>query len=211
LRKSLVSGAALPPSLRADLEARGVKTRQAYATAELGIIAYETDGPDGALAPGLFVNDDVIVEIVRAGSGDPVALGAVGEVVVTALRGDFPLLRLATGDLSAFLDSTRIRGWMGRADQTTKVKGMFVHPAEVIEIGKRHPELGALRLVVRREGEQDAMTLKAEVAAPGASLAEAVAATMQAVTKLRGDVEFVAPGSLPNDGKTIADERTVGA
>jgi len=211
LRKSLVSGAALPPSLRADLEARGVKTRQAYATAELGIIAYETDGPDGALAPGLFVNDDVIVEIVRAGSGDPVALGAVGEVVVTALRGDFPLLRLATGDLSAFLDSTRIRGWMGRADQTTKVKGMFVHPAEVIEIGKRHPELGTLRLVVRREGEQDAMTLKAEVAAPGASLAEAVAATMQAVTKLRGDVEFVAPGSLPNDGKTIADERTVGA
>jgi phenylacetate-CoA ligase len=209
LRKAFVSGAALPPSLRAELEARGVKTRQAYATAELGVVAYESDGPDERLAPGLEVNADVLLEIVRPGGGDPVAEGAVGEIVGTALRGDYPALRIATGDLSAFLDSQRIRGWLGRADQTTKVKGMFVHPSGVIEIGKRHPELGALRLVVRREGEQDAMILKAELAKPAEGLAEAVAATMQAVTKLRGRVEFLAPGALPNDGKTIADERPV--
>ena len=207
LRKALVSGAALPASLRTELEARGVRTRQAYASAELGVIAYENDGPDGALAPGLKVDADIFVEIVTPGSGEAAAHGAGGEVVVTALRGHFPLLRFATGDLSAFLEPQRIRGWLGRADQTTKVKGMFVHPAEVIEIGRRHPELGALRLVVRREGEQDAMTLKAETATPSPALADAVAATMQAVTKLRGHVEFVARGALPNDGKTIADER----
>ena len=207
LRKALVSGAALPASLRAELETRGVRTRQAYASAELGVIAYETDGPDGALAPGLKVDADIFVEIVTPGSGEASPPGAVGEVVVTALRGHFPLLRFATGDLSAFLEPQRIRGWLGRADQTTKVKGMFVHPAEVIEIGRRHPELGALRLVVRREGEQDAMTLMAETATPSPALAETVAATMQAVTKLRGNVEFIAKGALPNDGKTIADER----
>ena len=210
IRKAFVSGAALPPSLRADLEGRGVKTRQAYATAELGIVAYETDGPDGKVAPGLHVNADILLEIVRPGSGDPVAIGAVGEVVATAVRGDFPILRLATGDLSAFLVPTRIRGWMGRADQTAKVKGMFVHPSEVVEIGKRHPELGTTRLVITRENEQDSMKLRAEVAEPRAGLAAEVAATMQAVTKLRGAVEFVAPGALPNDGKTIADERPVG-
>jgi phenylacetate-CoA ligase len=207
LRKAFVSGAALPPSLRAELEGRGIRARQAYASAELGVIAYENDGPDGALAAGLAVNADVYVEIVRPGGGDPVAAGAVGEVVVTALRGDFPLLRLATGDLSAFLEAGRIRGWMGRADQTTKVKGMFVHPGEVVEIGRRHPELGALRLVVRRAGEQDEMTLMAEIADPRPGLAEAVAESMRAITKLRGGVAFVAPGVLPNDGKTIADER----
>jgi phenylacetate-CoA ligase len=207
LRKALVSGAALPASLRGDLEARGVRTRQAYASAELGVIAYETDGPDGSLAQGLKVDADILVEIVIPGSGEPAPHGAIGEVVVTALRGHYPLLRFATGDLSAFLESTRIRGWMGRADQTTKVKGVFVHPADVIEIGRRHPELGALRLVVRRDGEQDAMILMAETSAPGPTLAEAVAATMQAVTKLRGSVELVAKGALPNDGKTIADER----
>jgi phenylacetate-CoA ligase len=207
LRKALVSGAALPASLRAELESRGVKTRQAFATAELGMIAYETDGPDGAPAPGLQVADDIWLEIVRPGGADPLGVGAVGEIVVTALRGNFPLLRLATGDLSAFLNTGHIRGWMGRADQTTKVKGMFVHPSEVVEIGKRHPELGALRLVVRREREQDAMTLLAEVESPREGLIEAVAQTLQAVTKLRGAVEFVGPGALPNDGKTIADER----
>ncbi len=210
LRKALVSGAALPASLRAELEGRGVRTRQAFATAELGVIAYETDGPDGAPAPGLQVAEDIFVEIVRPGGGDPVGLGAVGEIVVTALRGNFPLLRLATGDLSAFLDATRIRGWMGRADQTTKVKGMFVHPSEVVEIGRRHPELGALRLVVGREREQDAMTLLAEIEGAREGLVEAVAETLQAVTKLRGAVQFVAPGTLPNDGKTIADERAAG-
>ena len=137
----------------------------------------------------MHVNDDVWMEIVRPGGSEPLAIGAVGEIVVTALRGNFPLLRFATGDLSAFVDVTRIRGWMGRADQTTKVKGMFVHPSEVVEIGKRHPELGALRLVVRREREQDSMTLLAEISAPRAGLSEAVAQTLQAVTKLRGDVE----------------------
>jgi phenylacetate-CoA ligase len=207
LRKALVSGAALPASLRSELEQRGVRTRQAYASAELGVIAYETEDADGALEPGLKVHADILVEIVTPGSGDAAPSGAVGEVVVTALRGNYPLLRFATGDLSAFLARDRIRGWMGRADQTTKVKGMFVHPADVIEIGRRHRELGALRLVVRREREQDAMVLMAEVANPSADLAQSVAATMEAVTKLRGDVEFVAKGALPNDGKTIADER----
>ena len=207
LRKALVSGAALPASLRRELEDRGVKTRQAFATADLGLIAYETDGPEGEPAPGLQIADDILLEIVRPGGGDPLGISAVGEIVVTALRGGFPLLRFATGDLSAFLDTSRIRGWMGRADQTTKVKGIFVHPSEIVEIGKRHPELGALRLVVRRDGEQDAMTLFAEVGSPPEGLAEAVAGSLQAVTKLRGAVQFVAPGSLPNDGKTIADER----
>ena len=210
IRKALVSGGALPASLRAEMEARGVKTRQAYATAELGVIAYETDGPDGALEPGLQVNDDVHLEIVRPGSGDPLGQGAVGEVVVTALRGRFPLLRFATGDLSAFLDATRIRGWLGRADQTTKVKGMFVHPSAIVEAAKRHPELSAVRLIVRREGEQDVMTLMVETEAGSDALAQNLAASLQATTKLRGRVEFVAPGTLPNDGKTIADERAVG-
>jgi len=209
INKALVSGAALPLSLRAELEARGVKTRQAFATAELGIIAYETDDSNGALAPGMLVNQDIGLEIVRPGSGDPLPIGGVGEIVVTALRGKFPLLRFATGDLSAYLDAERIKGWMGRADQTTKVKGLFVHPSEVVEVGKRHPELGPLRLVVSRRDEQDEMILRTELTSPGEGLAERVAATLQALTKLRGTVEFVAPGSLPNDGKTIADERPV--
>jgi len=208
--KAFVSGGALPGSLRAEMEGRGVRTRQAFATAELGVIAYETDGPDGAVQPGMKVADDIWLEIVRPGSGDPLPSGGVGEIVVTMLRGRYPLLRFATGDLSAFSEPGRIKGWMGRADQTTKVKGMFVHPSEVVQIGKRHSEIGALRLVVTREGEQDAMVLRAEVAAPAPGLAEKVAATMQAITKLRGAVEFVAPGSLPNDGKTISDERPVG-
>jgi phenylacetate-CoA ligase len=204
IKKALVSGAALPPSLRAELEGRGVKTRQAFATAELGVIAYETED-----ATGMRVNEDILLEIVRPGSGDPLPVGGVGEIVVTVLRGNFPLLRFATGDLSAYLDGERIKGWMGRADQTTKVKGLFVHPSEVVEVGKRHPELGALRLVVRRRDEQDEMILRAELATAEDGLAERVAATLQAVTKLRGLVELVDPGSLPNDGKTIADERPV--
>jgi phenylacetate-CoA ligase len=210
IRKAFVSGAALPASLRAELEGRGVRTRQAFATAELGVIAYETDGADAKPLAGMKVDEDIWLEIVRPGSGHPLPLGGVGEIVVTALRGNFPLLRFATGDLSAFIDATRIRGWMGRADQTTKVKGMFVHPSEVVEIGKRHRELGVLRLVVRREGEQDVMTLRAEIASPAPGLAEDVAKTLQAITKLSGAVEFFAPGALPNDGKTIADERPVG-
>jgi phenylacetate-CoA ligase len=166
----------------------------------------------------MIVNETLIVEIVRPGSGDPVPEGEVGEVVVTSFNPDYPMIRLATGDLSAVLpgvspcgrSNMRIRGWMGRADQTTKVKGMFVRPELVVEVAKRHPGLERVRLVVSREGEQDAMTLMAECAAPEPGLAEAVAATLQAVTKLRGAVRVVAPGSLPNDGKVIADERPVG-
>ncbi len=208
LNKALVSGAALPPSLRAELEGAGVKTRQAYATADLGVIAYETDGADGALLPGMLVNDDLIVEIVIPGTDEPAASGKVGEVVVTRLQADYPLLRFATGDLSAWASPGRLKGWMGRADQSAKVRGLFVHPSQIVEIGKRHPELGALRLVVRREGEQDAMTLHAETANPNGALSQAVAATLQAVTRLRGEVALVALASLPNDGKIIVDERS---
>ena len=213
LARGLVSAAALPASLRHELGDRGVKVLQCYATAELGVIAYESDALEG-----MIVNETLLVEIVRPGSGDPVADGEVGEVVVTSFNPDYPMIRLATGDLSAVLagrspcrrTNMRIKGWMGRADQTTKVKGMFVHPAQVAEVGRRHPELGRLRLAVTREAEQDVMTLKAECGAPAAELERAVAATLQSVTKLRGAVEIVAPGSLPNDGKVIADERPVG-
>jgi len=210
LKRALVSGAALPSSLRAELDGRGVATLQCYAIAEVGVLAYETAARDG-----MIVNEHVIVEIVRPGTGDPIADGEVGEVVVTSFNADYPMIRLATGDLSAVLPgrspcgrtNMRIKGWMGRADQTTKVKGMFVHPGQVAEVARRHPELGRVRLGVTRAGEQDAMTLSAECAAPAAGLVEAVAATLQSVTKLRGDVKLVAPGTLPNDGKVISDER----
>ena len=212
-RRALVSGAALPHSLRRELASRGVEVRQCYATADLGVIAYESEGGEG-----MIVNETLLVEIVRPGTGDPVESGEVGELVVTSFNPDYPMIRLATGDLSAVLPgrspcgrtNMRLAGWMGRADQTSKVKGMFVHPAQVAEIGKRHPGLGRLRLVVTRAGEQDAMTLMAECAAPTAPLQEALVATLRAVTKLGGEVKLVAPGSLPNDGKVIADERPVG-
>jgi phenylacetate-CoA ligase len=212
LKRALVSGAALPASLRQELQARGVGVLQCYAIAEVGVIAYETPARDG-----MVVNEHVIVEIVRPGTADPVPEGEVGEVVVTSFNPDYPMIRLATGDLSAALPGAspcgrtnmRIRGFMGRADQTTKVKGMFVHPAQVAEIGRRHGELGRLRLVVTRSGEQDAMTLMAECEAVNGNLVEAVAATLQAVTKLRGEVRLVAVGALPNDGKVIADERSL--
>jgi phenylacetate-CoA ligase len=211
LKRALVSGAALPPSLRAEFNARGVAVLQAYATAELGVIAYESSAHDG-----MVVNENIIVEIVRPGTGDPVSDGEVGEVVVTSFNADYPMIRLATGDLSAVLagrspcgrTNMRLKGWMGRADQTTKIKGMFVHPGQVAEVAKRHPELGRVRLRVTREAEQDVMTLAAECAAPASGLTDTVAASLQAVTKLRGRVEFVAPGTLPNDGKIIADERS---
>jgi phenylacetate-CoA ligase len=213
LRRALVSGAALPASLRRELAARGVAVRQCYATADVGVIAYESGEGEG-----MIVNETLLVEIVRPGTGDPVAAGEAGEVVVTAFNADYPMIRLATGDLSAVLpgrspcgrSNMRIAGWMGRADQTTKVKGMFVHPGAVAEVGRRHRELGRLRLVVARAGEQDAMTLLAECASPADDLQEAVAATLRAVTKLGGEVRLVAVGSLPNDGKMIADERPVG-
>jgi phenylacetate-coenzyme A ligase PaaK-like adenylate-forming protein len=213
LKRGLVSAAALPASLRAELGARGVAVLQCYATAELGVIAYESEARDG-----MIVNETVLIEIVRPGTGDPVPEGEVGEVVVTSLNPDYPMIRLATGDLSAVLagaspcgrTNMRIKGWMGRADQSTKIKGMFVHPSEVAQVGRRHAEIGRLRLVVTRASEQDVMVLKAECAAPAAGLEQAVAVTLHSVTKLHGTVELVAPGSLPNDGKVIADERPVG-
>ena len=211
LRRALVSAAALPASLREELDRRGVETLQCYAIAEVGVVAYESPPREG-----MIVNEHVLVEIVRPGTGDPLPAGEVGEVVVTSFNADYPMIRLATGDLSAVLPglspcgrtNMRIRGWLGRADQTTKIKGMFVHPGQVAEVARRHPALGRLRLTVGRADEQDVMTLLAECAAPAADLADAVAATLQSVTKLRGEVKFVAPGSLPNDGKVIADDRT---
>lgn len=213
LKRGLVSGAALPPSLRQELSGRGVDVLQCYATAETGVIAYETSAREG-----MVVNESVIVEIVRPGTGDPVPEGDVGEVVVTSFNPDYPMIRLATGDMSAIMagrspcgrTNTRIKGWMGRADQTTKVKGMFVRPEQIAEVAKRHPELGRIRLAVGREGEQDTMTLHAECGSSGGGLSDAIAQTLQSVTKLKGGVRIVAPGSLPNDGKVIADERPVG-
>ena len=212
ITRGVVSGAALPASLRQELADRGVSVLQLYATAELGAIGYESEAREG-----MIVNETVIVEIVRPGTGDPIAEGQVGEVVVTNFNRDYPMVRLATGDLSAVLGgrspcgrtNTRIKGWMGRADQTTKVKGMFVHPSQVAQIAQRHPELGRLRLSVTREAEQDVMTLIAESNAHGPGLEEAVAASLQSITKLKGQVKIVPPGSLPNDGKVIADERPV--
>ena len=210
IKRGLVSGAALPPSLREELRGRGVAVLQCYATAELGVIAYESEAREGMIA-----NETVLVEIVRPGTGDPVPEGEVGEVVVTSFNPDYPMIRLGTGDLSALMPgvsrcgrtNARIKGWMGRADQTAKVKGMFVHPRQVAEIAARHPELKRLRLVVDRKDEQDTMTLLAECGSPGAALESTVAATLQSITKLKGAVKLVAPGTLPNDGKLIADER----
>jgi phenylacetate-CoA ligase len=213
IRKALVSGAAFPKSLQDEIAGRGVAAYQAYATADLGIIAYESAARDG-----LILNENLIVEIVRPGTGDAVAEGEVGEIVVTSLDPHHPLLRFALGDLTAIMPGTsacgrtapRIRGWMGRADQTAKVKGMFVRPEQVAEIARRHPDLGRMRLLVSRVGETDAMLLRVEAPAE-AGLAEAVGRSLQEITRIRGDVEIVPPGSLPNDGKVIADERPVGA
>jgi phenylacetate-CoA ligase len=212
LKRGMVSGAALPASLRDELARRGFAALQCYAVAEAGVIAYESESRDG-----MIVSENMIVEIVRPGTGDPVGDGEVGEIVVTTFNRDYPMIRLATGDLSAFLPgrspcgrtNARIKGWMGRADQTAKVKGMFVRPEQLAEIAKRHPQLTRLRLVVTRAGEQDAMTLMAECAAVDAALETAVTETLQSLTKVKGAVKLVAPGSLPNDGKVIADERPV--
>jgi len=210
MKRALVSGAAFPTSLQDEIKSRGVDAYQAFGTADLGLIAFETPARQG-----MVVNEDLILEIVRPGTGDPVAAGDVGEIVVTSLDLHHPWIRLAIGDLTAALPGAspcgrtnmRIKGWMGRADQTTKVKGMFVRPEQIAEIGKRHPELGRLRLVVTREDETDVMTLKVEAANPDPVLREAVNATLRSVTKLGGNVAWVAPQSLPNDGKAIADER----
>ena len=210
LRKALVSGEACPPSLRDWFAERGVAAYQCYATADAGLIAYET-----AAREGLVLDEGVILEIVRPGTGDPVPEGEVGEVVVTVLNPDYPLVRFGTGDLSAVLPgscptgrtSTRIKGWLGRADQTTKVRGMFVHPGQIAEIVRRFPEVQRARLVVSGEMADDRMVLRAE-APTDSALAQRLGDAIRDVTKLRGDVELVAPGSLPNDGKVIEDARS---
>ncbi|MEL6424056.1 MAG: phenylacetate--CoA ligase family protein [Pseudomonadota bacterium] len=208
ITKATVGGGALFPSLRAEYADRGIACLQNYATADLGNVAYESPAMEG-----MIVDEGVIVEIVRPGTGDPVPAGEVGEVVVTALNPDYPLVRFATGDLSAVLHGSspcgrtnmRIKGWMGRADQTTKIKGMFVRPEQVAALVARHPEIAKARVIATREGEQDAMTVRVE--AEGAD-AEAISASVQATLKLRGIVDIVAPGTLPNDGKVIDDQRS---
>lgn len=213
IKRAVVSGAAFPPSLQAWVRERGIDAYQLYATADVGVIAYETSAREG-----MVLNENLIVEIVRPGTGDPVPEGEVGEVVITNLDPHHPQIRLAVGDLTAVLSgqsacgrsNTRIKGWMGRADQTAKVKGMFVRPEQVAEIAKRHVEIAKLRLVVGRANETDTMTLKAEIYAEPAGFVDAVSSTLQQVTKLKGAVEILPLGALPNDGKVIADERPVG-
>ena len=210
ITRALVSGAALPASLRAELQQRGVTVAQAYASADLGVIAYESSAREG-----LIVNEGLIVEIVTPGTGDPVVEGEIGEVVVTRLSADYPLLRYATGDLSAILpgespcgrSNMRLKGWLGRADQTTKIKGMFVHPGQMADLARRFPGISRLRLVVTRASEQDVMTLHAEAESLDHQM---VSASLAEITKLRGEVIHSPPGSLPKDGKIIADERPVG-
>ena len=213
LAKALVSGEALPPGLRAEIEGHGVDVLQCYATADVGLIAYESSAREG-----MIIDEGIIVEFVTPGTGDPVEAGKVGEVVVTVIAPEYPLVRFATGDLSAELPgasscgrtNTRIRGWMGRADQATKVKGMFVHPEQVAAVLARHPEVSKGRLVVDRAGGVDAMTLHCEVEGGSEGLAEAVAESLRAVCKLKGRVELAPPGSLADDGKVIDDVRELG-
>ena len=209
--KALVSGEAFPPSLRDWMAERGVAGYQCYATADLGLIAYETSAREG-----LVLDEGVIVEIVRPGTGDPVAEGEVGELVITTLNADYPLIRFGTGDLSAVLPgacptgrtNTRIKGWLGRADQTTKVRGMFVHPGQIASVVKRFPQVLKARLVVSGEMANDQMKLQVETTETAAGLSNQLAEVLREVTKLRGDVELVMPGTLPNDGKVIEDARS---
>ena len=212
LKRASVGGEAFLPSLRELLAERGIQGYQSYGTADLGLIAYETEAREG-----LVLDEDVIVEIVRPGTGDPVAAGEVGEVVVTALSSEYPLIRFATGDLSAMLAGTspcgrtnmRIKGWMGRADQTAKVKGLFVHPEQVSAVAKRHPAILRARLVISHDSDQnDVMTLQCELdGTPPEGFAAKVADTLREVSKLRGNIEIKLPGTLPNDGKVIEDLR----
>ncbi len=211
LKKALVSGEAFPPSLRDWIDAHGVRGTQCYATADLGLVAYETSAREG-----LVLDEGVLVEIVRPGTGDPVPDGEVGEIVVTTFNRDYPLVRFGTGDLSSVLagdcptgrTNKRIKGWLGRADQTTKVRGMFVHPSQVADIARRFPEVRRARLVVEGEMGDDRMTLKLECEGAPEGLEARVAETIREVTKLRGAVERVTPNSLPNDGKVIEDARS---
>ena len=211
VKKALVSGEAFPPSLRDWFTARGVAAYQCYATADIGLIAYETEAREG-----LVLDEGVLVEIVRPGTGDPVPEGEVGELVITTLNPDYPLIRFGTGDLSAVLPgpcptgrtATRIKGWMGRADQTTKVRGMFVHPGQVNEVAKRFPAVGKARLVVTGEMANDQMTLLVESSEWSDDLRTGIEQAVREVTKLRATVVHRDPGSLPNDGKVIEDARS---
>jgi len=215
LNKAIVGAEYLPPALRQAMGARGIRVMQLYATADIGLLAYESALPDGAVTEGMILDESLILEIVRPGTGDPVPAGEVGEVVVTSLNPDYPLIRFGTGDLSAVLagtspcgrTNTRIKGWMGRADQSTKVRAMFVTPKQVAEVLRRHPDILKARLVVAGETGNDRMALKCEVKQQTAGLAEAIVASIRDVTKLRGEVELVSPGTLPNDGKVIDDTR----
>jgi phenylacetate-CoA ligase len=210
LRLAHVTGGAFTPDLKAFYKDRGIDAYQSYGTADLGLVAYETSARDG-----LVIDEGVIVEIVRPGTGDPVPDGEVGEVIVTSFGKAYPLIRFATGDLSAIMPgisacgrtNRRLKGWMGRADQTTKVKGMFVHPHQLAELARRHPEILRTRLVVTREGDSDAMILRCETAGAPDGLIDAIGQSLQAVCNLRGKVELCPPGSLPNDGKVIEDAR----
>lgn len=211
MKKGLVGGEAFPPSLRDWFTVRGMAIYQCYATADLGLIAYETESRQG-----LVIDEGVIVEIVRPGTGDPVAEGEVGELVVTTLNPDYPLIRFGTGDLSAVLPghcptgrtNSRIKGWMGRADQTVKIRGMFVHPGQVAAIARRFPEVIKARLVVSGEMANDSMHFQVEAASGHDGLDQKISDAIRDVTKLRGTVEMLAPGSLPNDGKVIEDARS---
>jgi phenylacetate-CoA ligase len=211
LKKGMVGGEAFPPSLRDWFAERGIDVYQCFATADVGSIAYETSARQG-----LILDEGVIVEIVRPGTGDPVPEGEVGELVVTPMNSAYPLIRFGTGDLTAVLPghcptgrtNTRIKGWMGRADQTTKIRGMFVHPGQVADIAKRFPEVVKARLVVSGEMANDAMLLKVETSVQHEGLQDKIASAIREVTKLRGDVQLVGAGTLPNDGKVIEDARS---
>jgi phenylacetate-CoA ligase len=216
VQRAVVSAEALPPSLRNWLQSNGIPhVLQMYGSADIGNIAYESE-TDGAVNPGMILDEDLILEIVRPGTGEPVADGEVGEVVITSFNPDYPLIRFATGDLSAVLPgsspcgrtNTRIKGWMGRADQTAKVRAMFVHPSQIAEITRRYPNIIKTRLVISGEMAKDTMTLHCEVDNPDAMNTDAVVETIRDITKLRGEVRWVARGSLPNDGKVIEDART---
>ena len=218
LKRAQVGAEYLPPALRNSMRERGITVTQMYGSADLGVIAYESLGKDGLPTEGMIMEEALLLEIVRPGTGDPVPSGEVGEVVITSFNKDYPLIRFATGDLSAVLPgkspcgrtNVRIKGWMGRADQSTKVRAMFVTPKQVNEIVRRHPEIARARLVVSGEAGNDQMTLKCEVRSRPAGLAEALVASIRDVTKLRGDVELLESGSLPNDGKVIEDLRKYG-
>lgn len=208
--KALVSGEALPPSIRELFIKRGIRIQQCYATADLGIIAYESKAQEG-----LIIDEGIYLEIVRPGTGDPVADGEVGEIVVTSLNPDYPLIRFATGDLSTIISgqspcgrtNKRIKGWMGRADQTTKARGMFIHPEQVDRVVKRHDEIIKARLVVDWQENADQITLQCEIDSQNDALLKDIANSFREICKLRGEVEQVASGSLPNDGKVIDDIR----